>query len=754
MNIDFSSKLNPQQLDAVNEIERSVLVMAGAGSGKTSVLTYRIANLIQSGTANPSEILVFTFTNKAASVVKERLYALQITGMHMAWMGTFHSICVRILRQHAEKLGYRANFVIYDTSDQKALLKRLIKEGKLEVDPGDMREKISRAKNGGDEFIGTPLESEVYRRYQEQLLVNNAMDFDDLINNTIKILETFEEVRAYYNQKFRYIHVDEYQDTNPAQFKLVKLLAGDGNVFAVGDIDQSIYKWRGADIANIQNFEKDFAGSRVVVLEQNYRSTQNILSLANSVIVNNQGRGKKELWSDHGRGSLVNFYSAENEKEEARFVVDQLQNRADYYGYNGIAILYRTNSQSRVFELLLRDRGIPYNVVGGHKFFDRKEVKDVLAYLKLLLNPTDDVSFERVINEPKRGIGETTIEKLSYFARSNRLSLLEASRRADEIDSLRGPVKKKLQEFASGIYQLYHDQPSMKIDQVFQAVLDFSGIIEAYELEGTTEADSRVENIYEFQNYVNENAGDMSLTNFVEDVSLRSDQDEYIDSGEKVTLMTIHTAKGLEFDCVFIVGMNEEILPSGRSIGDKEAVEEERRLCYVAITRAKKELYISNMRSRNLYGKPTRMASSRFLKEMDQSLIQNLSQHPIVFDSGSHGNDGDAFGYYEDYSDYRNSKYAKSNKGYESSRRQGYWQESGSGFDVHKKSASFKPHLPKDEKHARTMQCSVGDKVVHDVFGEGVVLDVDGRFVRIVFDEVGIKKLDPSIAPMQKRYTE
>ncbi len=767
MNIE-SLGLNERQYEAVNELDRSVIVMAGAGSGKTSVLTYRIANLISKGKAHPSDVLVFTFTNKAAQVVRERLYAMDIPDIKYMWMGTFHSICSRILREHGELLGYKRNFVIYDASDQKSLVKRILKENDVAADAALIKDMISKYKNGSKLFMKDDYK-EIMQLYNDELKANNAMDFDDLIKNTLEIFEAHPEVKKQYNDRFRYIHVDEYQDTNVIQFKLIKALGEHGNVFAVGDIDQSIYKWRGADIKNIQNFEKDFVGARQILLEQNYRSTSNILNAANSVISYNENRPSKNLWSDKGDGEKIRYFRAGSDREEAVFVAREILEFAGDYSNKEIAVLYRNNAQSRQVELEFKNRGIPYNVYGGHKFFERKEIKDMLAYLKLIYNPADNVSYERVINIPKRGIGATSLDKIHTFAARNNISMLEAGLRIEEVPKIRQSTKDAIIRFSKNIMSISEDIGSLGIDEIFQAVLDTTGIISALEAEMTAEADSRIDNIYEFQSYVNENAAHLDLQAFIEDVSLRTDQDDMDYEEEKVTLMTIHAAKGLEYDVVFLVGFAEDILPGSRSKEDPSALEEERRLCYVAMTRAKKLLYITNMKTRFMYGeKIMNLIPSRFLGEIPLNLLDNMGAGPIMKESGYSSDFSDSFG--SDFSSWSSGGYG-SGGGYGTSRGGGsnsssgssttYSMEKSSGFgkkyNTGGKSSSFiktpkarSVHSPASEKEILNFQ--TGDKVVHDVFGDGLVVDVEGAFIRVAFDDAGIKKFKASLAPLRKRY--
>lgn len=726
--------LNEQQLEAANEFDRSVLVMAGAGSGKTKVLTTRVANLIANGRALPYQILVFTFTNKAASELKSRLYSMNITNVQDIWVGTFHSICAKILRRHARLLGYEPNFVIYDTADQKALLKRVIKDEKSAIEASEMQHYVSKFKNGSKMAFRAE-EERIVREYNRRLKESNAMDFDDLILLVIKLFEENPDVKDAYNRRFSYIHVDEYQDTNKSQFELIKSLAGGyneergmtGNVFAVGDIDQSIYKWRGADISNIQDFEKDFKGARLVILEQNYRSTQNILSAANSIIAYNTERPEKNLWTDKGAGDKIRFYLADSDDDEAHFVVREITQIGDYYGLNNIAVLYRNNSQSRKIEFELRARGVPYNVYGGLRFFERREIKDMLAYLRLIYNPMDESAFARAIAVPKRGVGAKSLDRIYDYAQAHHISVIDACLQAEEIKGLPKKAREQVIFFATKIMDIRKDADSLGIDEIFQAVLDFSGIIPSLEEEDTTEADVRIDNIYEFQDYVNENAPVFNLSEFLEDSALRSAQDEVEDDEDSVTLMTIHTAKGLEYDVVFLIGLCEGVLPNKKSMEEDRDVEEERRLCYVAITRARKLLYLTSMKYRYLYNHGEQLAPSRFLGELPLTLLDNLGTNELT--EGS---------FWEE----KEFNQSRINVG-------GY--DDGPYYAVNRKKVEEFMGA-KSEPAGPGPVFKGGDRVVHDVFGNGIVVDVEGEKIRVAFEGQGIKLLNPKLAPIKKRY--
>ena len=630
--------LNDKQYEAVITTEGPVLVIAGAGSGKTKVLTHKIAYLMQEKKVLPWNILAITFTNKAANEMKERIANLVGEDAKDIWMGTFHSICVRILRKHIDKIGYDSSFIIFDTSDQKSLIKKCLKE--LQIDDKQFSEKnvqaeISNAKNEmlepgqyafkvhGDfrrEKIAT-----VYELYQKRLKENNAIDFDDIINFTIKIFTENPEIANYYSSKFKYVLVDEYQDTNKSQFTLVKMLADvNKNITVVGDNDQGIYSFRGADISNILNFEKDFQNTKIIKLEQNYRCTGNILKAANAIIKNNETIYEKKLWTQNDEGSLPKVYSADNEYDEASFIVDQISRlkREENYKYSDFAVLYRMNTQSRAIEDILRREAVPYKMVGGLKFYERKEIKDIISYLRLVQNPADNLSLIRIINEPKRGIGKTSLDKVEQIANQTENSMYEIIKDANEYGLNR--VYLNSREFVDLIEDARSKKDTMQISEFIQYILKKSGYIKALEDEKTIEAENRIENLEEFLSVAMEfekEEAENTLQNFLEGMTLSSDIDNVEETEDSVTLMTLHSAKGLEFPVVFLVGMEEGIFPGYRSIGEPEAIEEERRLCYVGVTRARENLFLTCSKMRTVFGSTSCNLPSRFLEEIPKDLL-------------------------------------------------------------------------------------------------------------------------------------
>ncbi|CAN5868832.1 DNA helicase PcrA [soil metagenome] len=645
--------LNPAQREAVAATEGPLLVVAGAGSGKTRVLPHRIAHLIRDLRVAPEGILAITFTNKAASEMKERVAQLVGGVRRSMWVSTFHSACVRILRSEAHRLGYRSSFSIYDEADSVRLVSQVLRD--LDLDskrfpPRTVKATISNAKNElidyetfanrGEGFYHEQV-ADIYRLYQQRLLESSAMDFDDLLMITVELLEAFPAVATTYQNRFRYVHVDEYQDTNRAQYVLVKqLVAGHRNLCVVGDADQSIYGWRGADIRNIRLFEQDFPDARIVILDQNYRSTETILEAANAVIDHNTGRTPKRLWSDRGRGSAIIRFEAEDEHDEAGFVVDQVDALVDE-GYNpaDIAVFYRTNAQSRVLEDVFVRRGISYTVVGSVRFYERKEIKDALAYLRVLVNPDDQVAVKRVINEPKRGIGDTSIGHVDRFAESRRIPFFEALRQAEEIGSLNTRAQRNMAEFVALIEHLSEEVHIGGVSGAVSAVLDETGYVAALDAERTIEAMGRVENLRELQSVAvefeesnqgavngeeswDEMSNQRRLELFLETTALVSDVDEWDEGGGAVTLMTLHTAKGLEFPVVFMVGLEDGVFPHMRTMGEPHELEEERRLAYVGITRAQDRLFLTSAWSRMLYGGTNYNPASRFLAEIPSELLE------------------------------------------------------------------------------------------------------------------------------------
>ncbi len=646
--------LNPVQREAVAATEGPVLVVAGAGSGKTRVLTYRIAHLIRDMRVPPTAILAITFTNKAADEMKERVAALVGGAVRNMWVSTFHSACVRILRKHAHRFGYRSGFSIYDEQDSVRLVTACLKDLDLDTKrfpPKNLRGIISNAKNElidyesfKDQDTGFYHEqvADVYRLYQQRLLEASAMDFDDLLMVTAELFEAFPDVLEEYQQRFRYVLVDEYQDTNRAQYVLVKQLgAAHRNICVVGDSDQSIYRWRGADVRNILEFEQDYADARVVVLDQNYRSTETILEAANAVIANNPRRQAKRLWSDRGAGEKVVRFEAEDEHDEAGFVADQVDALLDH-GFNpvDIAVFYRTNAQSRVIEDVFMRRGIGYQVVGSVRFYDRREIKDALAYLRSIVNPDDQVALKRIINEPKRGIGDTTVGHIDRFAQDRRITFGTALRHLDEIPALNAGAVRRVEEFVAVMDRL-QTEADQGVTQAIKAVIEDTGYAAALESERTIEALGRLENLRELASVaaefesVNEGAvvgGEAwddipparRLELFLEQTALVSDIDEMDQGSGAVTLMTLHTAKGLEFPVVFLVGLEDGVFPHSRSLGDPAEMEEERRLAYVGITRAMDRLFLSSAWGRTLWGATSYNPPSRFLKEIPDHLVETV----------------------------------------------------------------------------------------------------------------------------------
>ena len=638
--------LNPKQKEAVFCTEGPLLILAGAGSGKTRVLTYRIAHLIEDEGVNPWNIMAITFTNKAAGEMRERVDQQVQFGSESIWVSTFHSSCVRILRRHIDFLGYDTSFSIYDTDDQKTLLKQILKAMQLDSKLFKERAVLSQISNAKNELI-TPEEfllnnsgdyhdrkvGEVYQEYQKRLKQNNALDFDDLIMKTVELFQNNPQVLEYYQERFRYIMVDEYQDTNTAQFRLIDLLAGKyKNLCVVGDDDQSIYKFRGANIGNILNFEQAFPGATVIKLEQNYRSTQNILDAANAVIRNNRGRKEKTLWTANGEGDKIRFKQFDQSYEEADFIVKDIL--AKGYPYEDCAVLYRTNAQSRLLEEKCIAYNVPYRLVGGVNFYQRKEIKDVLAYLKTIANGRDDLAVSRIVNVPKRGIGATSIGKVTIFASANGYSLYDAMLRAKVVPGL-GKAAEKIGTFTDFIEEMRGrmKQEDYTIKQLLEDVLEESGYRRELEAEGEVEGQSRLENVEELVNKAVaywEKAEEPSLDEFLEEVALVADVDQLDQSEPRVTLMTLHSAKGLEFENVYLSGMEDGLFPSYMTIisDDRSDLEEERRLCYVGITRAKKHLTLTSARMRMVNGETRYCKVSRFVEEIPEELLETSRLEP------------------------------------------------------------------------------------------------------------------------------
>ena len=634
--------LNKEQQQAVQHTEGPLLILAGAGSGKTKVLTVRIAHLLAQG-VNPYEILAITFTNKAAKEMKSRVESLVGDVANRIWLSTFHSFCAKFLRFELDNfLGYNSNFTIYDTSDSQAVIKAALKALNLDdkyYPVGAMIGAISDAKNKllfasdfrkqARDFYQQKV-ADVYEYYERELRKNNALDFDDLLLVAVKLLQSNEAVLDKYSKRFRYVMIDEYQDTNHAQYLLAKLLASHWkNIAVVGDADQSIYAWRGADIQNILDFEKDYPNCTSIKLEQNYRSTKIILDAANAVIENNEGRPKKNLWTDKTEGAKIQHFTAQSEHEEAAFIGDTIAKKHDIHGvpYGDMAILYRTNAQSRVLEEALIKRALPYTMVGGTKFYDRKEIKDVLAYLRVLYNPFDDLSLLRIINVPKRSIGATTVAKLQDYARANGTSLFMTLTQLHLVDTIKGKTKEKLEEFGILIFTLVAEMEDKTVLDILESILDRTGYLAQLEESTDPQDQARAENIGELLSV----AKDFQDTNpngtvedFLEQVALVNDVDSFEQEESKVTLMTLHAAKGLEFPIVFLGGLEEGLFPHSRTLMNPEEIEEERRLAYVGITRAEKELYISNATTRTVFGRTSSYLPSRFIDEIPEELVDGL----------------------------------------------------------------------------------------------------------------------------------
>ena len=634
-------KLNERQKEAVLATEGPVLVLAGAGSGKTTVLVNRIAYMISEKYIRPWNILAITFTNKAAREMKDRIERLLGDTAKDMWIGTFHSVCVRILRSCIDLLGYSRDFVIYDTADTKTVMKECLRELDIDEKSFPVRNVLSIISNAKNDLMDAATFENVYKsdyrmsiiakiyyRYQTKLRKNNAVDFDDIILNTVKILSENPDVLSKYQDKFQYILVDEYQDTNNSQYLLINLLAqANRNLCVVGDDDQSIYKFRGANIGNILNFEDDYSDVQKITLDQNYRSTQNILDAANSVISNNKGRMGKSLWTSNGDGNKVFVYTGTNEYDEARYIARQIKKHFDEQGsFSDCAILYRTNAQSRVIEEMLMRESVPYKVLSGLRFYDRKEIKDIIAYLRVVYNPNDDVSLARIINEPKRKIGNATLEKARNIAREKETSLYDVISHADDYPEFKTAIKKLL-SFSEIIQSLIKLKDTVTIEDLTGRILNDTGYMPALVMEDTTESKTRIENLGEFISVItefekNEETGN-TLGEFLENISLVSDIDGYDENEDSAILMTIHSAKGLEFPIVFLSGLEEGLFPGMRSMESDDDIEEERRLCYVAITRAKEQLYITKTISRTIHGKTMPTTASRFFKEIPVEYLED-----------------------------------------------------------------------------------------------------------------------------------
>lgn len=777
MPIDLDT-LNGPQREAVLCTEGPLLVLAGAGSGKTRVLTHRIAHLVEDLNVAPWQIMAITFTNKAAAEMRERLQSLIGGGARGMWVSTFHSMCVRILRTDCERVGFAKGFTIYDDSDSKRLVEQIMDE--LNIDKKRypipaLRNRISQAKNDlqvaevfaekTSDQVGQ-VAARVYTRLQERLRQLNAFDFDDLLLYTWLLLKNHPDVLAAYQNRFRYLMVDEYQDTNHAQYVLTQLLAAaHKSIMVVGDDDQSIYSWRGADLRNILDFEKDYPEARVVKLEENYRSMGNILAAANAVIANNLTRKPKKLFTSKPAGDKISVYSATDERDEGRWIASEIEHQhGEGMSYNQIAVFYRTNAQSRMLEDMLMRAGVPYRLIGGTRFFDRAEIRDVMAYLNLVVNPANDVAAHRVINVPKRGIGKTTVEHIDYVARETGITFLQAAELCIADDQIRSATRKAIAEFVAVIHEAQGYAGDLR--KVVEAIVDKAGLIRVLEAENSDDAAGRIENIQELFGVVDEYAQTHddadalfepptaedapeaddeppvrtfqanSLPDFVEWVTLRTDMDTVAEDGEAITMMTIHAAKGLEFDCVFVAGMEESLFPHGNSSQDSQGLEEERRLAYVAITRARKKLYLTNAFTRQIFGQSSANPPSRFIGEIPLELRKGIGM-------GSAGFSGSGW-------EKRGSRRGIAGSGSEAGGGRVFGQSSASGSRPRQQTRpAVKPEAQK--KAAAKMTFTKGDTVDHKVFGRGTITKVDGDTLHVRFSRTGqTKKLLKDYAPIVK----
>ncbi len=767
--------LNDKQYEAVVNTEGPCLVIAGAGSGKTKVLTHKIAYLIGEKGAKPWDILAITFTNKAANEMKERIANLVGDDAKDIWMGTFHSICVRILRRFIDRIGFDSSFIIFDTSDQRTLVKACMKDLAIDDKLFNDRSVLSEISNAKNEMLepeqytaraNSDFRKEkiatVYELYQKRLKENNAIDFDDIINYTIKILMENPDILEYYANKFKYVLVDEYQDTNKAQFTLVTLLASkNGNITVVGDNDQGIYSFRGADISNILNFERDFPGTRIIKLEQNYRCTGNILKAANNVIKNNEVKYKKELWTQNEEGNLPKVYQADNEYDEATYIVTQIEHlkREEYYKYSDFAVLYRMNTQSRAIEDILRRENIPYKIVGGLKFYERKEIKDIIAYLRLIQNSADNLSLKRIINEPKRGIGKTSLEKVELLAEQNATSMYEIIKHADQYGLNR--VYLNSREFINTIEELKDKKDKLVISELIKTTLKKTGYTKALEDENTIEAENRIENLEEFLTVAiefEEEYAENSLSQFLEGITLSSDIDNVEETEDSVTLMTLHSAKGLEFPVVFLVGMEEGIFPGYKSISEPKELEEERRLCYVGITRAKEHLYLTCSKQRTIFGSTSYNPVSRFLKEIPEDLLEGYQEAFGEEDANKNQMFKDSnYTWTYGSKDNGNIKTYKIGEkepvGIGASAKTGQTNSVGFAFRT---AESFLNNLGKKATSNNQVDLSkyeAGVRVYHKKFGEGTInrVEPEGEDLKvdISFDKVGHKRLMAKYANLE-----
>ncbi|MCP1638740.1 DNA helicase PcrA [Streptococcus gallinaceus] len=752
--------MNDRQAEAVQTTEGPLLIMAGAGSGKTRVLTHRIAYLIDEKMVNPWNILAITFTNKAAREMRERAMALN-PATQDSLIATFHSMCVRILRRDADHIGYNRNFTIVDPGEQRTLMKRILKN--LNLDPKKWSERsilgtISNAKNdlldevayesqAGDMY--TQIVAKCYKAYQKELRQSEAVDFDDLIMLTLRLFDQNPQVLTYYQQRYQYIHVDEYQDTNHAQYQLVKLLASRfKNICVVGDADQSIYGWRGADMQNILDFEKDYPDAKVVLLEENYRSTKTILQAANDVIERNKNRRPKKLWTQNNEGEQIVYHRANDEQSEAVFVAQQIAIMAQgQYNYKDFAVLYRTNAQSRTIEEALLKSNIPYTMVGGTKFYSRKEIRDVISYLNIIANPADNISFERIVNEPKRGVGPGTVDKIRDFANLQEMSLLDACSQI-MLSPIKGKAAQAVWDLANIILGLREKLDQLTITELVEQVLNQTGYLNALAVQATIEANARIENIQEFlsvtKNFDEKDVelegetGLDKLSLFLNDLALITDTDDGEVEAAEVTLMTLHAAKGLEFPVVFLIGMEENVFPLSRAAEEEAELEEERRLAYVGITRAEQTLFLTNANSRLLFGRTNYNQPSRFIREISSDLLdyQGLARPANTSFKAS----------------YVNGKSGQFGQGMSLSQA---LQSRKAAAQPRQTSIGGSLPFGKNAGAAPSTDWSVGDIAIHKKWGQGTVLEVSGsgsgQELKINFPEMGLKKVLASIAPITKK---
>lgn len=742
---DITAGLNKRQKEAVITTEGPLLIMAGAGSGKTRVLTHRIAYLIHEKKVNPWNILAITFTNKAASEMKIRVSDLVSDGGDSVWVSTFHSMCVRILRREIDQIGYDSNFTIAGSSEQNTLIKRVLKTLNYDTKKFPPRAMLSAISNAKNELIDEKEYEKqaqgywekavvpIYKEYQKELRRSESVDFDDLIMLTVRLFEESPQVLSYYQNKFQYVHVDEYQDTNHAQYRLVHLIAERfKNICVVGDADQSIYGWRGADMENILDFEKDYPEAQTILLEQNYRSTKNILTAANTVIKNNTNRKEKALWTDNHDGEKITVFNANDEYDETSYVTDKIKEiMADNpkYSYDDFAILYRTNAMSRVMEETLIKRNMPFQIIGGTGYYERKEILDLMAYLTLIVNPADNLSFRRIVNEPKRGIGAATVAKLSEVADLNNVSLYEAALNV-QATNLSARAANNLEEFALMIRDFRKMTEFVTVTDLVESILDKTGYIDTLKRENTLESEARIENLEEFysitQTFDKSDIEDKSLLAFLTDLSLIAPTDDIEEETTEVTLMTLHSAKGLEFPIVFIIGVENNIFPLIRQDTDEDDLEEERRLAYVGITRAEKRLYLTSASSRLLYGRRQYNQISPFIDELDEDVTE--VDHGPGRPTYATGNYSAAFN--------KRTPIQPAGRRATSGRKATVTKTKNAGVG------------------AENVDWQVGDKVAHKKWGTGTIVQIKGEKkdmqLNIAFPEEGIKPLLASFAPIEK----